>query len=154
MNDRQTLKLLMQENIQQLSKASDQLALSLTRCEHIDISSNRLTIDQQEKLEALTSRFARLTDLITQKTLRLIEQIELENIGSLLDRINKAEKKGLIKSAVEFIEIRQLRNSITHDYDIETLNKIFQSCIKYAPTLIASVQSIKNYIDTKQLASG
>jgi len=145
MTNQEKLKILMDENIKLLMKASDQLTISLERCQPIDLHKDNLTIEEQEKLEALTGRFARLSDRILQKSLRLIEQIELEDMGSILDRIYKAEKKGLIDSAEEFIEIRQLRNSIAHDYDVNTLKRIFSSCIKYSPALIVSVQMIIDY---------
>jgi len=144
MTNHEKLKILMAENIKLLMKASEQLVISLERCKLIDLNKNPLTIEEQEKLEALTGRFARLSDLILQKSLRLIEQIQLEDMGSILDRIYKAEKKGLIDNAEEFIEIRQLRNSIAHDYDMDTLRNIFSSCIKYSPTLIATVKLIKD----------
>jgi len=141
MKQTEKLQLLFNENKEQLKRAADQLAVSLRRCQSIDLSSE-LNIEQQEKLEALTSRFARLSDLITQKSLRLIEKLDLELSSSFIDRINLAEKKGLIKSADEFIQIRQLRNAISHDYDMDALVSIFASCIKYAPQLIETVDKI------------
>ncbi len=142
----QQLKLLLTENIQHLNKAAKQLAVSFERCQQLDISQDNLTLDEQERFEALTSRFARLADIIMQKTIRLIEQIELEGTGSLLDRINKAEKKGFIDSATQFIEIRQLRNSIAHEYDQDSLQQIFKNCLDYTPALLGAVDNINRYI--------
>lgn len=95
MTQQQKLKWLLNENRQHLVKAAKQLSVSYQRCQQIDTSLGALSLDEQEKFEALTSRFARLSDLIIQKTIRLIGQIELEDAGSVLDRINKAEKKRL-----------------------------------------------------------
>jgi len=130
-SNQEKLKLLLHENMQHLRSASAQLAVSYQRCKVISLVDSELSLDEQEKFEALTSRFARLADLIIQKTIRLIEHIELENSGSLLDRINKAEKKGFIDSAEQFIEIRQLRNSIAHEYDPNSLLQIFKNCLDY-----------------------
>ena len=44
----------------------------------------------------MTSRFARLSDIIIQKIFRLIESLELEEPGTVRDRINQAEKWGII----------------------------------------------------------
>ncbi|MFT4929781.1 MAG: hypothetical protein ACI8WB_005916 [Phenylobacterium sp.] len=146
MTHQQQLKLLLTENLPYLAKAAKQLNVSYERCQPIDISNGELSLDEQERFEALTARFARLADLIVQKTIRLIEQIELDGSGSLLDRINKAEKRGLIDNAEQFIEIRQLRNSIAHDYDETSLNQIFKSCLGYTPVLLDAVNHINAYV--------
>lgn len=152
MTAQQKLKLLLNENIKNLHKAAQQLAFSYQRCQSTisltgEQSATQLSLEDQEKFEALTSRIARLADLIIQKTIRLIEQIELSESGSILDRINKAEKKGFIESAEQFIEIRQLRNSIAHEYDEDALNQIFITCLQYTPSLLTAVENIKGYIE-------
>jgi len=147
MTNRSKLKLLLSENMDHLSRASKQLSTSYLRCRTLSLDNIELTVNEQEKFEALTSRFSRLADIIIQKTIRLIELIELENTGSVLDRINKAEKKGFIESAEQFIEIRLLRNSIAHEYDPGSLMEIFKTCVKYTPILLDSVSNIQNYIE-------
>ncbi len=56
---------------------------------------------------------ARLSDLLIQKLFRPIDQPEDES-GTIRDRINRAEKKGLIAAVAKFIEIRELRNQIAY----------------------------------------
>jgi len=63
-NNRNALKQLLSENIIHLGKAAEQLEVSYQRCNTLLIS-DVVSIDDQEKLEALTSRFARLADLIS-----------------------------------------------------------------------------------------
>ena len=147
MSNQEKLKLLLIENMEHLNRAANQLSVSYERCYPILLIDDSLTIDDQEKFEALTSRFSRLADLIIQKSIRLIEHIELDNSGSLLDRINKAEKKGFIDSATQFIEIRQLRNSIAHEYDPNSIIEIFKTCLNYTPMLLDSVTKILLYIE-------
>ncbi len=142
---------LLAENCTHLELASKQLQASFLRCNEIKLSQENLGFEELERFEALTSRFARLADLIIQKSIRLIELIELEGTGSILDRINKAEKKGLINNSQTYIAIRQLRNSIAHEYDSEALIKIFESCLTFTPELLASVQSINGYIKRNNL---
>jgi len=139
-------KKLLNENSGHINKAAMQLSISYERCSSLMLSEQELKIDEQEKLEALTSRFARLADLIIQKTIRLIEHVELENTGSVLDRINKAEKKGFINSAEQFVEIRLLRNSIAHEYDLDSILEIFKSCLTYTPVLLNAVKNIQEYL--------
>ena len=108
-------------------------------------------IFELERFEALTSRFARLADLILQKAIRLIEVLELEASGTILDRINKAEKRGLIESCEQFIQIRQLRNSIAHEYNIDAVLKIVEDCLVFTPVLLSSVGKITTYIEDNAL---
>ena len=51
-----------------------------------------------DQLEALSGRFARLTDLIVHKLLRALDRYEFEETGALLDAANRAVKRGLIES--------------------------------------------------------
>ena len=61
------------------------------------------------------------------------------------DRINRAEKKGLIPSADIFIEIRTLRNEIAHEYQSQTIFTIFEKVLALTPELINSIDSISAY---------
>lgn len=142
---------LLKENSNHLLLASKQLQASFDRCNLITLAHENLGFDELERFEALTSRFARLADLILQKAIRLIELLELEGSGSILDRINKAEKRGLIANAEQFIEIRQLRNSIAHEYDENALIKIFEDCLEFAPVLLSTVENIAKYIENHAL---
>ena len=47
-----------------------------------------------DQLEALSGRFARLTDLIVHKLLRALDRYEFEETGALLDAANRAVKRG------------------------------------------------------------
>lgn len=143
--------MLLKENSNHLLLASKQLQASFVRCNLIALAHENLGFDELERFEALTSRFARLADLILQKAIRLIELIELEASGSILDRINRAEKRGLIANSEQFIEIRQLRNSIAHEYDADALLKIFEDCLEFTPVLLSTVENIASYIERKAL---
>ena len=69
-------------------------------------------------LELLTSRFAKLQDFISSKIFPQIlsQLLEETDDQSLLDRLNKLEKIGLLPSAKAWIEMRYTRNFITHEY--------------------------------------
>lgn len=65
----------------------------------------------------MSSKFARLTDLILKQAVKTIDIMDLEDAPETMrDAINRAEKKGLISSALKFIEIRKMRNKIAHEY--------------------------------------
>ena len=134
----------LKEQLISLEKAKDILEYSYNRCNKIEIKEGS-TYEEMDKFESLTSRFARLSDIFIQKILRIIEIIDLEPQETVRDRINKAEKKGLIESAEKFKEIRILRNSIAHEYIMEALLDIFKNVLEYTPILFDSVDRVKQY---------
>ena len=129
-----------------LGKARDILLFSFTKCSKINMIKG-LSEEEMESLEALTSRFSRLSDIIIQKVFRSIDILDLDDEGTVRDRINRAEKKGIIKSADDFIDIRILRNEIAHEYKSETIYFIFSKVLKLSPALLESVDTIMTYTE-------
>lgn len=107
-----------------------------------ETASDQLLID----LDALTSRFARLSDIILQKLFRAIDAIELVDEGTLLDRINRAEKRGLITSSEQWRAIRMLRNQIAHEYVIVDQNELFENTIENTPVLLLTIDKVVEYV--------
>jgi hypothetical protein len=135
-------KELIKRQITELSKASDVLAYSLTKCSSLTLGNDMSPVDL-ESLEALTGRFARLSDLFIQKSLRLLDQFHLEDTGTVRDRINRAEKHGIVEKADDLVEIRLLRNEISHVYQEETWIQINRKVIALAPILLKNVDTLK-----------
>lgn len=104
-----------------------------------------LSVEQRESCEALTSRFARLCDLLVQRLFRTLDQIELADEGTVLDRLNRAEKRGIIASASEWRELRELRNAIAHDYLIESSDRVLKDALLQAPKLMDAVAELDAY---------
>ncbi|MFI5343705.1 MAG: hypothetical protein ACHQUC_05730 [Chlamydiales bacterium] len=117
---------------------------SYERCSVIGDKAN-YSSTELEMFEALTARYARLSDLLIQKIFRLIDSLELVDEGTLVDRINRAEKRGIIKSAKEFTNLRLLRNTIVHEYEPDEYTRIFKDVLKMAPILLDSVDKTKQY---------
>ena len=78
--------------LENLARAKDVLQYSYEKCQKIKLHEG-LSYEELERFEALTSRFARLSDVIIQKIFRLFDFIDLEDTGTVRDRINRAEKK-------------------------------------------------------------
>lgn len=135
---------LLKEELVALEGATEILQYSYEICKKIGIKEQP-TFDEMDRFEAFTSRFARLSDILIQKMCRLIDQIDLEDGGSVRDRINRAEKKGLIESADVFTQIRIVRNDIAHEYHTEALNDIYRKALELTPYLFDSVKRIKEY---------
>ena len=137
-------KKLLAEQIQALLLAAEILRSSYEKCQIIGIGPG-LDNEQMERFEALTARFARLSDMIIQQILRSIDVLDLEDTGTVRDRINRAEKKGLIGSADDFVQIRMLRNEIAHEYKTQTILEIFERVLMLTPTLLQAVENIKRW---------
>ena len=139
-----TVKEALRNELTTLKNARDILQYSYDKCSLIGVKTG-LTYEEMESFEALTSRFARLSDIIIQKIFRFLDTLNLEANGTIRDRINRAEKTGVIESADKFVEIRILRNDIAHEYKSETIYEIFEQVLESTPTLLKSVENILTY---------
>jgi len=135
---------LLKKELSLLDEAGKTLARSYQRCQEIGDKAT-YTLEESDHFEGLTSRFARLSDMLIQKTFRLIETLDLDSPGTVRDRINRAEKKGLISSAQTFIEIRDLRNDIAHEYHTAELHKIYKQVMEWVPAVLQSIENVKKY---------
>ena len=140
---------LLARQLQQMHKAAEGLSWSLTRCQALDYA--QLDKEGEEKFETLTARFARMSDILIQKVFRLIDQLDLESQGTVRDRINRAEKKGLILSARDFVIIRELRNAIAHEYEESALADIHKEVLRLTPMLLNVPKAVQHYIDQQPL---
>ncbi len=69
-----------------------------------------------EQLEAFVSRFGRMQDTIADKLLPrwLLALAELP--GSQIETLNRAERLGVLGSTERWLEARNLRNRLVHEY--------------------------------------
>ncbi len=82
------------------------------------------TLSSQEirEFEALTARFERALDIFVRAFLRSLDEWDDTAGGTLIDVLNRAEKRGIIESSDDFVELRHRRNKIAHSYlEIEAL---------------------------------
>lgn len=108
-----------------------------------------LSVGERESCEALTSRFARLNDFLVQRVFRTLDQVEVMDEGSPLDRLHRAEARGLISSAERWRELRMLRNAIAHDYLIESADSVLGEALSAAPEIIETANRVIRYVGRK-----
>lgn len=97
-------------------------------------------------LEAFTSRFARASDIFYQKLLRTLDQLELSPEGTMIDRINRAKKRGIFDNQTPWLDLRALRNDIAHEYLINQNSLLLKQALELSPALINAFILFKNYI--------
>ncbi len=130
----------------QLEQAGETLRYTYGRCAGLG-DKETLTRDEEERLEALTSKFARLSDMIIKQAVKAICMLDLEEAPeSIRDTINVAEKKGLVASAERFIAIRHLRNDIAHEYAGVRIRDVYRGAFDCTPDLLDAVTRIGGYI--------
>jgi len=76
----------------------------------------RHDIDLAERVDAFAARFGRLQDTVGDKLLPLVLAWLSEPVGPAIDNLARAERLGWIDSAANWIECRQLRNFMIHEY--------------------------------------
>ena len=75
--------------------------------------------DLAERLDAFVSRFGRMQDTLGDKLIPSLLRSLAEKPGSALDNLNRAEKLGLLSSVVEWLDVRNLRNKLVHEYMLD-----------------------------------
>ena len=92
-----------------------------------------LTKDQVQDVDQYLFRFSKLQDTMGDKLFKLILEYYEEDIESLtfIDILNRLEKLNFLKDSKEWINLRKIRNDISHQYDDEpeemsqAINNIF-----------------------------
>ena len=100
--------------------------------------------------DALSSRFERTTEMM-MKLFRAIENHEEGGkIGSLRDCLNLMTKLSLIETPDEWMEIRILRNKISHDYLPEQLNALWLAIKDFTPVIEKSISQVDSFLNLKR----
>ena len=101
-------------------------------------------------IDLLINRFGKLQDIIGTKIIDLFleKQQESNHDLTILDKINKLERLGLIESADLWKEMRRVKNNIAHEYPdhpeimANQLNRIFS----LTPQLLKIYSDLKSRI--------
>ena len=135
------------ELLQKLDKAKNTLNYSYSICDKIGVKDS-YNEDEEDRFEALTSKFARLSDLILKKAVKTIDLLDLDEApATMRDAISRAEKKGLIAEEFKFVEIRKKRNEIAHEYisSDDDIYEIYKYVLLNTKFLFEAVDRIINY---------
>lgn len=138
----------LQQDAQLLQKQLTWLKLSYNECKVISIKDN-YTIDEFGKFEILCSRYSRGIDFLIRKIFRTIDEFEFENQGTLIDVVNNAHKRGLFKDIEELRIMKDVRNTIVHEYIEDALVDVFDEVLMYTDKLITIIENTLKYIDSK-----
>lgn len=124
------------------------LEYSINKCQQIGIKDD-YTMDEFASYETLCSRYSRSIDFLIRKIFRTIDEYEFENQGTLVDVVNNAHKRGLIDSVDKIRLMKDLRNTIVHEYIEENLKELFQEVNDYSLGLLNIMVNTAGYIKSK-----
>ncbi|WP_245539038.1 hypothetical protein [Thioflavicoccus mobilis] len=100
-----------------------------------------------ERLDAFVVRFGRMQDTIGDKLIPELRRQMLETPGSALDNLNRMERLGLLPSLLDWVEARNLRNRLIHEYlrDAEDFAGALTRARDLVPLLIETYNRIVGY---------
>ncbi len=132
------------KTLEQLNAAVRWLERSFKNCAESGIKT-QYSDEEYDAFETLASRFARTTDLIFSKVFRSIDAFEMEERGTLIDAVNRAEKRGIVEGIEQARELKDLRNVIIHEYIPEDFKNIFDELLALTPAVLKIAENCKNY---------
>lgn len=140
----QNLQALLAGELEDLARATSSLEKSLVKCSPLK-PSPRQSFEEEESFDALTSKFARCSDTLTQKVLKTVVFLLREDAPTFIDRMNLCEKLGAIPSAKSLIEIRDLRNTIAHEYAVDDLMDLYAETLSLSPELLEAAKAAEAF---------
>ena len=129
-----------------LEKQLNWISISFNECTKIGIK-DKYTIEEFGKFETLCSRYGRTIDFLIRKIFRTLDEYEFENQGTLVDVVNNAHKRGLFDDIDELRIMKDIRNTIAHEYIEDELVGVFEEVLEYSEKLIIILKDTLRYID-------
>jgi len=129
-----------------LEKQLSWIEISYKVCLSIGIK-DEYDIDEFGKFETLCSRYSRGIDFLIRKIFRSLDEYEFENQGTLIDVVNNAHKRSLFDSVDEIRIMKDIRNTIAHEYVEDELKEIFDEVLTYSKNLIKIMINTIEYIN-------
>ena len=130
--------MILQQKIEQCQLHFNRMKQAAEHIRHLfPFQEEQFPLEKYEDLTSLdmfTTRFSKLQDAMVESLFTEFLKFLGENVSSLpmIDRLNKLEKYGVLKSASQWKKLRDLRNSLAHEYPnsyaflVQTLNQIFE----------------------------
>jgi hypothetical protein len=139
------IKQKLQNDYDLLQKQLIWLKISFEECKVIGIKEE-YTIEEFGKFETFCSRYSRSIDFLIRKIFRTLDEYEFENQGTLVDVVNNAHKRELFESVDEVRIMKDVRNTIVHEYIEEKLSDVFDEVLIYSEKLILIIENTLIYI--------
>ena len=140
--DKGSIEVLM-ENLFAVNASLKRLIYSYEICKKTGIK-NDYSEAEFIYFEAMTSRYARTTDMLINKVLRSLDAVEYIDEGTIIDAANNSEKRGIAESQ-DLRKLKDLRNAISHEYITENIVRFFDDVLRFTPILKSIIENLNNY---------
>ncbi|PWU15545.1 MAG: hypothetical protein C5B49_11660 [Bdellovibrio sp.] len=118
-------------------KSLKYLNYTYQRVLQLPVDPTQMSDPEKEVWDGFVTRFARSSDLFLSKFVKAYVRADDPAFdGSFRDHLNRAEKLRLIDSVDPWLEIRELRNVLVHEYSDSDLKNIFEKMIRYTPMVL------------------
>ena len=134
---------ILKENLAVVNLSLKRLLYSYESCVKKGIKNNYSEEDFMA-FEAMTARYARTTDMLINKLLRSLDVVEYIDGGTIIDAVNNAEKRGIADSQ-DLRRLKNLRNSIAHEYVTENIARFFHDVLEFTPLLKTVIENLNKY---------
>ena len=100
-----------------------------------------------ERTDAFATRFGRMQDTLGDKLIPELRRRLLETPGAALDNLNRMEKLGLLASVTDWMEARNLRNRLVHEYmrDEAEFAGALNRAAELVPLLVSTYNAVNAY---------
>lgn len=109
-----------------------------------------LAPDQVETLDSYLYRFTKLQDAMGQRLFRQTLELLAEDTSGMafIDQLNRLEQLSALPSARQWLDLRQLRNTLAHEYadDPEQLAKGINAAFESFEDLSRIYNQISDYV--------
>lgn len=101
-------------------------------------------LNESERVDAFVARFGRLQDTTGDKLLPALLRLTGQPPAPVIDNLNLAEKWGWLPSAQAWLDMRQMRNRMVHEYirDPALLSDALNAAHEQVPQLVAAAQRL------------
>ena len=108
-------------------------------------------VELSERVEAFVARFSRLQDTLGDKLIPVLLRALGEPLGAVIDNLDRAERLGWLVSADEWLNARQLRNQMIHEYieDPAILASALQAGHERVPMLVTASAALVAEIEKR-----
>ena len=127
------------------------IVISFDECFKIGIKET-YSVEEFGKFETLCSRYSRGIDFLIRKIFRTLDEYEFENQGTLVDVVNNAHKRGLFDDIEKLRIMKDIRNTIAHEYIEDELVSVFDEVLEYTAELINIINATLKYISKSEIS--
>jgi hypothetical protein len=133
---------------------ADRLSWAMTELQvHFPLSAKSLddlTDMEIAVLDQFSTRFGKLQDAMGAKLFPAVLELTKEQgeLKAFIDKLNRLEKIGAIQSADDWLLLREVRNTFSHDYpeDLALQASILNQSYELARNLLSIFEGVKKFI--------